>query len=327
MVISALVGSALAVAMAAGPSVSGVYVGAAGETVQLVQLIKLPDGRLAGRLEEVTLDTDGAVKDDTIPLEGAADGEQITLSPKSLLLSGNAASLTGFVQGDTLDLSWQGSGHITLTRSDAYAFEAAVTGLKARSLIIRNEKDARQRSADHQSMVATLIQSAQEVSNKASSLQREAMNTEQQMQTSRYQFQNMQIAASHDRHRERVMQMVEGSTLAASDNGVKAAGIDVEIESLHTSVEATQSDFTGKVTAVRQIVAKAQILCRTLAGSAEYNVQSACESVETKSHEVDALGSQMDEAFAETEDTYQHPMGYTPIGRRLVGKLLSGKGA
>lgn len=327
MVISALVGSALAVAMAAGPSVSGVYVGSAGETVQLVQLIKLPDGRLAGRLEEVTLDTNGAVKDDTIALEGAADGEQITLSPKSLLLSGNAASLTGFVQGDTLDLSWQGSGHLTLKRSDAYAFEAAVTGLKARSLMIRNDNDARQKAADHQSMVITLIQSAQEVSDKAASLQREAVNTEQQMQAVRYQFQNMQIAASHDRRRERVLQIVEGLTLAASDNGVKAAGIDVKIERLHTSVEATQIGFTGDMTAVRQIVLKAQILCRTLAGSNESNVRSACESVETKSHEVDALGSRMDGTFAKTESTYQHPESYTPIGRRLIGKLLSGKGA
>ena len=53
----------------------------------MVQIIRTPDQRLAGRIEEVSLGSDGSVQDNSIAMDGAADGSQVTLSPKSELQS------------------------------------------------------------------------------------------------------------------------------------------------------------------------------------------------------------------------------------------------
>lgn len=120
--------------------ISGVYLGSTPELVELVHIVKTPDGRLAGRIESTTLNKKGEIETNSFTLEGAADGKQVILSAKSLLLHGDV-SLTGFVDGDLLDLSWPG-GHRTYQRGDSYGYQAAVTGLHASALQIRSRNAA-----------------------------------------------------------------------------------------------------------------------------------------------------------------------------------------
>lgn len=125
---------------ASAAEVSGVYLGSTPDLVELVQIVKTPDERLAGRIESTTLNEKGEIETNSFMLEGAADGKQVILAAKSLLLHGDV-SLTGFVDGDLLDLSWPG-GHRTYQRGDSYGYQAAVTGLQASAMQIRTRNAA-----------------------------------------------------------------------------------------------------------------------------------------------------------------------------------------
>lgn len=116
-------------------SPSGVYLSATPELVELVQIVKTPDGRLAGRIASTAVNENGKLEETSFTIVGAVDGKQIIISAKSLLLHGDT-SLTGFIDGDLLDLSWPG-GHRTYQRDDTYAYQAAVTGLEAHAKQVR----------------------------------------------------------------------------------------------------------------------------------------------------------------------------------------------
>lgn len=118
-------------ARAGDADISGVYVAASPSDVEMVQIIKTPDGRIVGRIETTTLDEKGDLETKSFSMEGAAGGNQVTLSTKSILFNGDL-SLTGFVDGDLLDLAWEG-GRQTYERSDSYGYQAAVTGLRAQA--------------------------------------------------------------------------------------------------------------------------------------------------------------------------------------------------
>lgn len=76
-------------AAAAEEKVSGVYLGSTPDFVELVQIVKTPDGRLAGRIQSTSLNEKGEIATGSFTLEGATDGKQVILSAKSLLIQGD----------------------------------------------------------------------------------------------------------------------------------------------------------------------------------------------------------------------------------------------
>jgi hypothetical protein len=320
MILSAL-GSVAAAMLAASSSVSGVYVGASADTVQMVQIVRTPDGRLAGRIEEVSLASDGAMKDDTIVLDGAADGDQITLSPKSILLSGNSASLTGFISGDLFDVSWLGGGHRTLKRADAYAFEAAVTGLKARSAMIIADQDAKAKAAEKAAAIRGLLQSTEKLSEQVGQLQRDLPGIQQRMAQTQSEYTRLQIESSHDRHRRDAF-IKAGLGLIAMKQGTNAQGVDVQLQGLHGDTALFRSTVQTRIADAGRLVSNVELSCRSLMGTGESVVENACRDGQDLSSRLEQIGSQLDNAFAGAETIYQHPTAYVPIGRRLIQGLL-----
>ncbi len=320
MIGSTLVGSAMAAVMAAVSSISGVYVGATGDTVQLVQIVRTPDGRLAGRLEEVGLVADGSIKDETIALDGAADGGQITLAPKSILISGNAASLSGFIDGDLLDLSWQG-GHLTLKRADSYAFEAAVTGLKARSAMIIADRDAKAQAADRAARTRDLLQSAQTLNEEVSSLQRDLPQIQQRLEQTRADYARLQIDSSHLRHRQAALAQAVGFAVPAMRAGVDAQGRDVDLQGLHAGAVAFRSQTESQIAAARRDLSKVQLACRGFEPASDASVGASCRDADLQGDLLAKVSGDAESSFDATEAAFQHPATYVPIGRRLINAM------
>jgi hypothetical protein len=286
-----------------------------------VQIVRTPDGRLAGRLEEIGLSADGNTKDTTIALEGAADGGQIVLSPKSLLLSGDATSMTGFIDGDLLDLSWQG-GHASLKRADAHAFEVAVTVLKARSAMILADQRAKARVAEHAAQIQHLLASTQTLSDSVAQLHRNVPVIEQELAKTRASYEQLQVESSHDRRRQKAFAMSSALGLQSMKAGTDAQAADVQLEAVHRQGAELEAAVEQRITAARQTAATAQLYCRVLVGSPEPAIAQACGEVRGQNEEIGQIELEMGAAFNATEDAFQHPKQYVPIGRRLISGLF-----
>jgi hypothetical protein len=309
--------SVLFVASTAHATISGVYVGASADAVQLLQIVQTPDGRLAGRLEQVDLTQDGTINDQTLALEGSADGDQIVLAPKSLLLSGNAASITGFVNGNLLDISWQG-GHTTLKLADAYAFEAAVTGLKARSAIVLTARDAKSQAEARASRVQNLLAATQGLSDDVGALTRDLPAIQQRLAQTQAEYVRLQIDASHFRHRQAALNYTGALPVIAMNDGTKAQGATLDLEGLHGSVGVFHTDIMGRIGNAEHDLSSVRLSCRGLMVYGDASVQASCQEVEAKAAVLSDMRAQVVAAFDATEATYTHPAAYEPPGRKLI---------
>jgi hypothetical protein len=113
--ISALLINLIMPSLSIADPASGVYLQQTDNDVLFIQIVKSPDGKVAGRGEAITLLSDGKLKDESFPLEGIIDGNQISL--KSNIILGWGPSLSGTVDGESLILL-TGSGQLNLHKSD-----------------------------------------------------------------------------------------------------------------------------------------------------------------------------------------------------------------
>lgn len=118
---------------------SGVYMQKRGNSLLMIQIVKTPDGKITGRGEAVSVDEDGSLKDDAFPLEGGADGAQLSL--KSNVFLGLGQSFSGNLSGNTLHIVTD-AGQADLSRSDLNGFTNAKSGLQgvARATLAANQR-------------------------------------------------------------------------------------------------------------------------------------------------------------------------------------------
>lgn len=102
----------------AEPSVSGTYISVTPSSVELISLVQTADGRIVGRIESASLDETGTVRRSAVTVGGAGNGGALLLTAQSILLSlGSPPSFSGLIEGDSLELSWQGGRRSYQTRS------------------------------------------------------------------------------------------------------------------------------------------------------------------------------------------------------------------
>lgn len=128
------------------PDASGIYVSASDRQVTLVQLVETKDGTLTGRAEELSIDTDGNIKDRTVPLDGAASDGNLVFKPTSVWFGGLQA--TGTLSREGLSLTTNGNTFV-IARSTMENYHAAVTRLREVAA------NARQKIADAKAVQAT----------------------------------------------------------------------------------------------------------------------------------------------------------------------------
>jgi hypothetical protein len=120
--------TALLLASCGRPDASGIYLAASERRVTLIQIVETKDGGLTGRLEQVAVNADGTVKDETIPLDGAASGHELIFKPTSVWFGGLQAS--GTFSGDRLTLTGAGFT-IEAGLSSLEDYQAAVAHLQS----------------------------------------------------------------------------------------------------------------------------------------------------------------------------------------------------
>lgn len=126
--VSILLCMALLLASCGRPDASGIYLAASDRRVTLIQIVENKDGGLTGRLEQVSINADGTVKDETIPLDGAASGDDLIFKPTSVWFGGLQAS--GTFSGGNLTLTGAGFT-IEAELSSLENYQAAVAHIQS----------------------------------------------------------------------------------------------------------------------------------------------------------------------------------------------------
>lgn len=140
------------------PNASGIYLAASDHNVTLIQIVENKDGGITGRLEQISINADGTVKDETIPLDGAASGHDLILKPTSVWFGGLQASGTF------------SSNHLTLTGS-GFTIEARISSLENYQAAVAHLQsiaaEDRQRVADARAVQARQAADAKAVADTA----------------------------------------------------------------------------------------------------------------------------------------------------------------
>ena len=284
-----------------GATVSGVYVGASADNVQMVQIVRTPDGRLVGRIEDVTLAPNGSVQDNAMAMDGAADGQQITLSPKAGFIATFGGSVSGFVDGDLLDLSWQG-GHSVLRRSDAYGFEAAVAALHTRSAQMAADRQARDAAQAKLVAAQSLRQLAQNLTDRLDALDRTTAKVTVALAQVDDQYAGLGRAAQHKRSQQRVLSELSGYGVASMSAGTDAQGIIVQMNGLRGTVNGMRGTAHTAVETIRQELSSIELGCRNdPIGS---TAGDPCRDLAAEKARLDATVEPLQAAFDQAENAY-----------------------
>jgi hypothetical protein len=122
---------------ASAQNVTGTYIARFSNAAKLIQVVQTASGELTGQYEEAVLSgADGTLSEQTFPVTGAANGNTITISIKTGILSSPTTAF-GTVDGDRLTVNAGFSGgkpqSETYVRADAHEFEADVAALNTES--------------------------------------------------------------------------------------------------------------------------------------------------------------------------------------------------
>lgn len=127
-----------------GPkSVSGAYMAAGPQSVELLQITESKDGQLLGALSHFGYKNDGAIERLTMNVTGTTDGQSITLVAKPDTFLAQATNLSGSIGGGTISIT-SVAGTEKFTRSSADDYQAEVNDLNKQAASLRTEVALRQ---------------------------------------------------------------------------------------------------------------------------------------------------------------------------------------
>ena len=126
--------------------------------ILFIQIVKTPDGKVSGRGEVVSVLSEGNVKDESFPLEGSIDDNQISL--KSNVFLGWGPTLSGTVDGEMLILVSE-TGQWKLFKSDLNSFAQEKSKLASTGAAILNANQKAKQKADVEGYVDRLISDGQ----------------------------------------------------------------------------------------------------------------------------------------------------------------------
>jgi chromosome segregation ATPase len=111
--------------------ISGVYVAQFPDGVWRVQLVRIPDNRLSGEMETAVLKADGKIVLNSVPVSGAINGANVTMSAS--MLGFQVVTLSGTLDGNELTLTGSQSEPVVLRKSDISGFQTEIKTLNIKS--------------------------------------------------------------------------------------------------------------------------------------------------------------------------------------------------
>lgn len=217
--------------------ISGVYVRESDNQLLFVQIVKTDDGKLTGRSQTVAILADGSIKDESFPLEGSADGMQLSL--KSNVLFGMGPSFGGTISGNALTIVGDG-GQAVLKRTTLEKFTRQKNDLFAVAKGIVATKGRAKDEADKQAFLKNLADDGDELETKLPQVF-ELLHQNVQAILERTQKRHDAIAGNIKKLRAKWL-------IASPDDKISIKG---DIQSEEGDMQSLASDYDATVSEVR----------------------------------------------------------------------------
>lgn len=304
----ALILTVIATPSLAQSGLSGTYVSASPRSAEMIFMVQTPDGRITGRLESMTLDETGTTSSSSFTLEGAGDGSTVMLTVRSTLLSlGSPPSLSGVIDGDVLDLSWQG-GHRTFRRGTAEQYRAAVAGLETRSDQI-----------EAQTAFATATANLARLTSVLDGIEAGMPALHDELATASERYRHL-FSRMHNRRRaQAVLSNSPGQGLATMRAGTDAQGYALDIDAVGLEVGRLRSQMHSQFQSARSIAAALDTYCANAREAAQMQL---CTGFETQRARLERLSVAVQAEFDAAASAYREASVDVPPGRRLIESIV-----
>ncbi len=287
----------------AEPSVSGTYVSVTPNSVELISLVQTADGRIVGRIESASLEDAGSVKRSAITVEGAGDGGTLLLTAQSILLSlGNPPSFSGIVEGDTLELSWQG-GRRSYRRGTAEQSHSAVRSLEARSLDIRHRQAFDTTSANLLRMTQVL-----------DGVEARQPELHSQLATSSQRYRDLFPRLHNRRRAQSALSAFPEPGLAAMRAGTDASSYALDIDAVGLEVTGHRTEMQRRFNEARSLAGMVDTYC----AERQNGSGVLCRGLGVQRARLDRLSTATRAEFEAVEAAYREASVDVPPGRRWL---------
>ena len=304
----ALILTVIATPSLAQSGLSGTYVSASPRSAEMIFMVQTPDGRITGRLESMTLDEAGKTSGSSFTLEGAGDGSTVMLTIRSTLLSlGSPPSLSGVIDGDVLDLSWQG-GLRTYRRGTTEQYRAAVAGLETRSDQI-----------EAQTAFVTATANLARLTSVLDGIEAGTPALHDQLTSASERYRHL-FSRMHNRRRaQAVLSNSPGQGLATMRAGTDAQSYALDIDAVGLEIVRLRSEMHGRFESARSLAASIDAYCTDARDAAE---TQPCAGVTVQRIRLERLSGVVQAEFDATAAAYREASVDVPPGRRLIESIV-----
>jgi len=294
----------------AEPSVSGTYVSVTPNSVELISLVQTADGRIVGRIESTSLDGTGSVKRSAMTVEGAGDGEALLLTAQSILLSlGSSPSFSGVIEGDVLELSWQG-GRRSYRRGTAAQFHSAVGSLEARSLNVRNRQAFDTASAN----LLRLTQALDRIDARLPELNGQLADAAQR-------YRDLFPRLHNRRRAQAALSAFPGQGLETMRAGTDASSYALDIDAVGLEITGYRTEMQRRFDEARSLVGVVNAHCTGRPNGSE----ALCRELVIQQARLERFSVATRAEFGIVEAAYREASVDTPPGRRWLDSV-TGRG-
>jgi chromosome segregation ATPase len=273
-----LVVAALAMLSGCQQEISGKYIAKFTNGVCWLQLVRTPDNHLTGQLQTSILSKDGKIERNSVPVTGAVNAGNVTISASMFGLQ--MVTLSGTFEENKLTLTGSEPNPIVLTRSDMKEYQQQVNSLDAQAQRIlaaeRAATAARQAAAEAASEAAQAAASrqrtAEAVENFVSRIERvvkrmRELDTQADVHLSRF-------PGAEDRCRAITAKMTEylnqerrlggnpNAGVTRSQLVVAMTQVSLAMDPLHNAAESLRLSVQTEVQPVAEGVADLEQRCR-----------------------------------------------------------------
>lgn len=287
---------------------SGTFVSASPRSAEMIIMVQTPDGRITGRLESMTLDDAGKTSASSFTLEGAGDGSTVMLTIRSTLLSlGSPPSLSGTIDGDVLELSWQG-GHRAYHRGTVEQYRVAVAGLETRSGQI-----------EAQTAFATATANLARLTSVLDAIEAGMPDLHDQLASASERYRHL-FSRMHNRRRaQAVLSNSPGQGLATMRAGTDAQSYALDIDAVGLEVGRLRSQMHGQFESARSLAAALDSYCADAREAAEIQL---CTEFEAQRFRLERLSVAVRAEFEGVAAAYREASVDVPPGRRLIEGIV-----
>jgi hypothetical protein len=302
-----------AVLMIAGchRNISGSYLSSDKSAVIWLQVVRTPDNHLTGQMAATALKPDGSMEQNSAPITGAVDGEDVTISG-SRFFGLESFTFSGTLKGDKLTLTGAQSAPMVFTRSSLAEFQAANAELNARSQTIIKSNAAVQARLKIFQAQSNFAMTIYELVGKMARFDSEADVHLGRFPDAEKGYEAITAKVGAYVARERQLAGNPNASVTRGQLSVAANQASNQTEQMHNQGESLQSSLDSDVKPMADKAAALEQQCHTLTTNTGtlnaadiQNVNTACGRLESAATPFRQKYSAMSAGLAHLEQVYQ----------------------